>query len=323
MDELRRKALSLRARVYSLIRAFFAQRAVLEVDTPILGQGASTDVHIRSFDTGYSGPGHGGARRRFLRTSPEFWHKRLLAEGIGDCYELGRVFRDGEFGRRHNPEFTLLEWYRVGWRPEQLMGEVELLVRNLMLLSSRPLRSVERISYRELFRRYLEIDPFQVGDDELRRMTAAFWVDAERLDRDACLDVLLTHRIEPVLAESALTFVYGYPPSQAALACIVEDDEGERVAERFELYLGRVELANGFYELSDAEEQANRFAADNRVRERIGLEPMPPDSRLLSALEEDGLPPCSGVALGIDRLLMAMLDTADIRDVLAFAFDEA
>lgn len=322
MDELRRQALSLRARVYSLIRAFFAQRAVIEVDTPMLGQGASTDVHIRSFDTGYTGPGHGGARRRFLRTSPEFWHKRLLAEGIGDCYELGRVFRDGEFGRRHNPEFTLLEWYRVGWQPEQLMDEVELLVRNLMLLSSRPLRSVDRMSYRELFRRYLEVDPMTTGDDELRRMTAAFWVDAERLDRDACLDVLLTHRIEPVLPEHGLTFVYGYPPSQAALARVVEDSEGHRVAERFELYLGRVELANGFHELSDAGEQARRFEADNRERERLGQEPMPPDQRLLTALE-DGLPDCSGVAVGIDRLLMAMLDTLDIRDVLAFAFDEA
>lgn len=322
MDEMRRRALSLRARVYGLIRAFFAQRAVIEVDTPILGQGASTDVHIRSFDTGYTGPGHGGARRRFLRTSPEFWHKRLLAEGIGDCYELGRVFRDGEFGRRHNPEFTLLEWYRVGWTPQQLMDEVELLVRNLMLLSSRPLRSVERLSYRELFRRYLEIDPFRANETDLRQITAAFWVDADRLDRDTCLDVLLTHRIEPLLPEHGLTFVHSYPPSQAALARIGNDEYGDRVAERFELYLGRVELANGFHELADGEEQARRFEADNRSRERLGQEPMPPDQRLLAAMDE-GLPACSGVALGVDRLLMAMLDTQDIRDVLAFAFDEA
>lgn len=322
MDDQRHRALHLRARLYALIRAFFAERAVLEVDTPILGQGATTDVHIDSFDTGYGGPSNGGARRRFLRTSPEFWHKRLLAEGLGDCYELGRVFRNGEYGRRHNPEFTLLEWYRVGWDHRRLMDEVEALVRTAFAFGGRGLGGAERLSYRELFRRHLEIDPLTAADDELRRLTASFWVDAERLDRNGCLDVLLTHRIERALPENALTFVYDYPAGQAALARLRRDDDGRQVAARFELYVGNVELANGFHELADAGEQRSRFAADNRAREARGSEALPPDQRFLAALDA-GLPECAGVALGVDRLLMAILGSEDIREVLAFPFADA
>lgn len=322
MDDRQRQSLSLRAKTYALIRAFFAERAVLEVDTPILGQGATTDVNIESFDTGFTGPGHGGARRRFLRTSPEFWHKRLLAEGVGDCYELGRVFRNGEFGRRHNPEFTLLEWYRVGWDHHRLMDEVEVLVRTVFAFGGRGAGASERISYRNLFRRHLEIDPLTVPDDELHRLTAGFWVDAGRLDRDGCLDVLMTHRIEPALADNTLTFVHDYPASQAALARTRKDADGQRVAERFELYIGHLELANGFNELADADEQRLRFGADNRAREQRGIEPLPPDPRFLAALEL-GMPACAGVALGVDRLLMAIIGTDDIRDVLAFTFSEA
>lgn len=322
MDDIRDHALRLRARLYALIRAFFAERAVLEVDTPILGQGASTDVNLESFDTGFTGPASGGARQRFLRTSPEFWHKRLLAEGIGDCYELGKVFRNGEFGRRHNPEFTLLEWYRVGWDHHRLMDEVEALVRTCFAFGGRALGASERLSYRDLFRRYLDLDPMRASDDELHQLTASFWVDANRLDRDACLDVLLTHRIEPNLPENGLTFVYDYPASMAVLSRIRKDEHGFRVGERFELYVGTVELANGFHELTDPGEQLARFEQDNRMRAARGLPAMPIDTRFLQALE-DGLPECAGVALGVDRLLMAILGTDDIRDVLAFPFPEA
>src|SRR5690606_27394465 len=259
MDDARLGAFPLRAKTYALIRAFFSERAVMEVDTPILGQGAVTDVNIESFDTGYTGPANGGARRRFLRTSPEFWHKRLLVEGIGDCYELGRVFRNGEFGRRHNPEFTLLEWYRVGWDHHRLMDEVEALVRTVFAFAGRHAGACERISYRNLFRRHLEIDPLTASDDALQRLTAGFWIDSERLDRDGCLDVLMTHRVEPALPDNTLTFVHDYPASQAALARIRKDIDGQRVAERFELYAGRVELANGFHELAEANEQGLRF----------------------------------------------------------------
>lgn len=323
MDEARHRALTLRGKLNALIRAFFAERAVLEVETPILAQAASTDVNLDSFDTGFTGPSSGGARRRFLRTSPEFWHKRLLCEGLGDCYELGRAFRNGEFGRRHNPEFTLLEWYRIGWSPQKLMAEVEALVRMAFLLVGRDPGLSETLSYRELFRRHLGLDPLTAGDDDLRRQVAQFWVDAGRLDRDGMLDVLLTHRVEPALPENALTFVHGYPPSQAALARVVKDDDGHPVAERFELYLGRLELCNGFHELADAGEQRGRFMADNQARERSGKEGLPWDRRLVESLESPGLPACSGVALGIDRLLMAMLGSDDIRDVLAFAFPDA
>lgn len=322
MDEIRFRAISLRAKTYALIRAFFAERAVLEVDTPILGQGATTDINIESFEAEYAGPSHGGARHRFLRTSPEFWHKRLLVEGIGDCYELGRVFRNGEYGRRHNPEFTLLEWYRVGWDHHRLMDEVETLVRTLFAFGGRQVGAAERISYRDLFRRHLEIDPFATSDAALQQLTSAFWVDAGRLDRDGCLDVLLTHRIEPALPDQGLTFVYDYPASQAALARVRKDERGDRVAERFELYVGHRELANGFHELVDAAEQRTRFEADNRAREKREMHVMPPDRRFLAALEQ-GLPECAGVALGVDRLLMAVLDADDIRDVLAFPFADA
>jgi lysyl-tRNA synthetase class 2 len=322
MDDARRSAFSLRAKTYALIRAFFSERAVLEVDTPILGQGATTDVNIESFDAAFGGPGSAGARRRFLRTSPEFWHKRLLAEGLGDCYELGRVFRNGEYGRRHNPEFTLLEWYRVGWDHHRLMDEVEALVRTACAFGGRSLGAAERISYRALFRRHLEIDPLTAPDDELHRLTAGFWVDVGRRDSGGCRDVLMTHRIEPALPDNALTFVHDYPASQAALARTRRDFGGQRVAERFELYVGRMELANGFNELADADEQRLRFNADNRARDQRGLESLPPDQRFLAALAQ-GMPACAGVALGVDRLLMTIVDTDDIRDVLAFPFPDA
>ncbi len=322
MDDQRDHALRLRARLYALIRAFFSERAVLEVDTPILGQAGVTDVNLESFDTGFTGPSNGGVRQRFLRTSPEYWHKRLIAEGLGDCYELGKVFRNGEFGRRHNPEFTMLEWYRVGWDHHRLMDEVEALVRTAFAFGGRTTGSSERITYRELFKRHLAIDPLRASDDDLRQLTASFWVDANRLDRDTCLDVLLTHRIEPALPPTGLTFVYDYPASQAVLSRIRKEPDGYKVGERFELYAGQVELANGFNELTDAGEQLARFEHDNRQRAARGLPVMPIDSRFLSALE-DGLPGCAGVALGVDRLLMAILETEDIRDVLAFAFPDA
>lgn len=322
MDDDLTRALRLRAKLYALIRAFFAERAVLEVDTPVLGQGASTDANIDSFDTGFSGPAGAGSRRRFLRTSPEFWHKRLLAQGLGDCYELGKVFRNGEFGRRHNPEFTLLEWYRVGWDMQRLMAEVEALVRAAFAFAGRSAGPAERLSYRELFMRHLATDPLTASDDELRRLATGVWVDVARLDRDGVLDVLMTHRIEPALPPHGMTFVYEYPASQAALARVRRDLDGELVAERFELYVGQLELANGFNELADPMEQLGRFEADNRLRIARGGEALPIDRNLLAALE-DGLPQCSGVALGVDRLLMAMLEAEDLREVLAFPFPEA
>jgi lysyl-tRNA synthetase class 2 len=314
-----RVALETRARLYALLRGFFALRDVLEVETPILSAAANTDPNIDSFATTFSGHVDAGSRRRWLRTSSEFPQKRLLAAGVGDCYELGRVFRNGEAGRSHNPEFTMLEWYRVGWDHRRLAAEtVELVV--AALAQSGKAAAVREIAYRELFVERAGIDPFAASDADLAAAAAALGVDPAGLTRDDHLDLLLTHRIQPGFAAGAITVVYDYPASQCALARIRAGDPA--VAERFELYLGRHELANVYHELTDAHEQRSRFEHDNQRRRGRGGEALPLDDNLLRALEA-GMPGCAGVALGIERLLMAMTGSEDIADVLAFAFRDA
>jgi lysyl-tRNA synthetase class 2 len=314
-----RSALQLRARLYALIREFFAARGVLEVDTPMMSAAANTDPNIQSFATDFSGHADAGARERWLRTSSEFPQKRLLAAGIGDCYELGRVFRNGEAGRRHNPEFTMLEWYRVGWDHRQLIDEAIELVNSALRLVDKSAR-IEQITYRALFEGAVNVDPFTASAADLRAGLGDIRVEADGLGRDDWLDLLLTHRIQPNFPSDRITVVYDYPASQCALAKIRDDDPP--VAERFELYVGTQELANGYHELTDAAEQRARFERDNTRRQERGLVALPIDEHLLAALER-GLPNCAGVALGVERLLMAMLGTDDIRDVLAFAFAQA
>lgn len=311
--------LRLRAALYARLRGFFAARGVLEVETPILSAAGNTDPNIESLHLEFRGPASAGARRRWLRTSPEFALKRLLAAGVGDCYELGRVFRDGEAGRRHNPEFTLLEWYRVGWDHRRLMHECAALVADALELVERRVQ-VELIDYAALFRRHAGVDPHRDGIDALRAALGEVEINGDGLGRDDWLDLLLTHRIEPALPIDALTVVHDFPASQCALARIRPGDPP--LAERFELYLGSVELANGYHELADAGEQRRRFEADLARRAARG-QPRPPiDARLLAALES-GLPACAGVALGVDRLLMAMLGSRDIDAVIAFDFARA
>ena len=314
-----RRALELRAALNAYIREFFAARAVLEVETPVLSASGNTDPHIESLRSRFDGPTVGGAADRWLRTSPEYPLKRLLAAGIGDCYELGRVFRNGEAGRRHNPEFTLLEWYRVGWDHQRLMDEVATLVAGALNLVGREPR-VQRWTYRELFRAHAGVDPFEAGDHDLASAVSRFDVRTAGLTRDDWLNLILTHRIEPSLDPDAITLVFDYPASQAALARVRPGEP--MVAERFEAYLGPYELANGYHELANAAEQRSRFTADRNVRRARGDAEPPIDESLLLALET-GLPDCAGVALGVDRLLMAMLGTDDIREVLAFPFDRA
>ncbi|MCC7249134.1 MAG: EF-P lysine aminoacylase GenX [Lysobacter sp.] len=314
-------ALRLRARLYATIRAFFAERGVLEVETPMLSVAGNTDPNIRSFSLEFSGRTDGAPRTRWLRTSPEFPLKRLLAGGVGDCYELGRVFRDGEAGGRHNPEFTMLEWYRVGWDHTRLIDETVALVQTALALVGRSARVV-RVAYRDLYRDALGIDPFHDDDTTLRAALGDVRIDPERLTRDDWLDLLMTHRLQPTFAEDEVRVVVDYPATQCALAKIRRDDDQPAVAERFELYLGPLELANGYHELTDADEQRARFLRDHEVR-CSRAEALPPiDEALLAALH-DGLPDCAGVALGVDRLLMAMLGTACIADVLAFDFARA
>ena len=313
------EAARLRARLYALIREFFAARGVLEVETPILSRGANTDPNIESFSAQFSGHVDAGPRERWLRTSSEFAQKRLLAAGIGDCYELGRVFRNAEAGQRHNPEFTMLEWYRVGWDHCRLIDEtVELVQAALGLVRNGA--EVYKSTYRDLFRDALGIDPLAAGESDLRSALDDVRIQPAGLTRDDWLDLLLTHRIQPAFPRERISVIFDYPMSQCALAKIRHDDPP--VAERFELYVGTQELANGYHELTDATEQRARFMRDNARRHERGLQELPIDENLLAALES-GMPDCAGVALGIERLLMAMTGSDDIRDVLAFAFAQA
>jgi len=316
-----RAALALRARLYARIREFFAERGVLEVETPILSRAANTDPNIESFSTSFSGHADAGPRERWLRTSSEFAQKRLLAAGVGDNFELGRVFRNGEAGRRHNPEFTMLEWYRVGWDHHRLIGETIDLVLQALALVGRD-AAILQITYRDIFLRELAVDPFLADVDMLRRALGEQRIDADGLSRDDWLDLLLTHRIQPGFPPDRVTVIRNYPATQCALAKVCLDENEALVAERFELYVGKQELANGYHELTDSAEQRARFVRDNERRRARGLRELPIDENLLAALDS-GLPDCAGVALGIERLLMAMIETDDIRDVLAFPFDQA
>ena len=311
-------ALQLRARLNAAIRDFFTERGVLEVETPVLSEAANTEPNIESFSTRFTGHVDAGASLRWLRTSPEYPLKRLLAAGVGDCYELGRVFRNGEAGGCHNPEFSMLEWYRVGWDDRALAQETIALVRQALTLVGRQAQ-VQVLTYRELFVQQLGIDPLRDPIETLRAALHDIAIDPQGLTRDDWLDLLMTHRIQPGFARDTLTVVHDWPASQCALARIRHDDPP--VAERFELYLGAYEVANGYHELNDAQEQRARFVHDNAIREQRRLPQMPPDERLLAVLSH--LPDCAGVAVGVDRLLMALRGTAQIADVLAFEFARA
>lgn len=305
--------LQARARLYRQIREFFDARAVMEIEAPVMGAAAVTDPHIESVSARCDGCTY------YLQTSPEFAMKRLLAAGSGPIYALGKVFRNGgEHGRRHNPEFTLLEWYQPGWNDQQLMDEVEALLTHLQ-----PGLEVTRLSYREWFQAHLAVDPHTASAAELAaiaRSRIEIDVDGpEAEDRDLWLDLLVTHELEATLGPG-LTFVYDYPQSQAALARIEPDARGQRVARRFEAFIGGMELANGYWELTDAEEQRRRFAADRARREALGQTPHAGDPKLLAALEQ-GLPDSAGVALGVDRLLMCLHGAGSISEVIPFDLD--
>lgn len=317
------EALRLRAAVNATLRRFLADRGVVEVETPVMSVAGNTEPNIASFSLAFSGRTEGGPRTRWLRTSPEYALKRLLAAGFGDCYELGRVFRDGEAGGRHNPEFTMLEWYRVGWDHLRLVEEVADLVNAALALVDRRATLV-RTTYRDLYLERLGLDPMTATDAELRSALGDVAIDPAGLTRDDWLDLLMTHRLQPGFAPDSMLAVVDYPATQCALARIRPGDAvsgGFPVAERFELYLGPLELANGYHELADPTEQAARFSRDGAVRQSRGDAVPPQDERLLAALH--ALPDCAGVALGVDRLMMALQQTPRIADVLAFDFFRA
>jgi elongation factor P--(R)-beta-lysine ligase len=309
--------LRLRAQLLAAARGFFAERGVLEVDTPALVRHGVTDVHLQSAQVQL--PGETSAL--YLHTSPEYAMKRLLAAGSGDIYQIAHVFRGDERSRWHNAEFTLIEWYRRGMPLVALMEELVQLVRLLLGLPSET--PTQLLSYREAFERELGLDPLELPIEPLRAHARERGLDggtAARCERDELLDWLMAGHIGPRLGGEGLCLLHRYPASQAALARLDADDP--RVALRFELYYRGVELANGFEELTDAAEQRVRFEADQGARRRRGLPVAELDERLLAALAA-GLPACSGVALGFDRLLMLRTGAREIAEVLPFPLERA
>lgn len=290
--------LKARADLYRSVRAFFDERGVLEVETPVLSAHATVDRHIESFVT---------IDGRWLQTSPEFAMKRLLAAGSGAIWQLARVFRREEAGRHHNPEFSLLEWYRPGWDHHALMDEVEALLKTL----GAPAGPYPRLGYRDAFLEHAGFDPFTAPQRQLAALPQAEALGPDA-DRDSLLDLWMSHCVGPQLGLRQPAFLHGFPPSQAALSRVVEGR-----AQRFELFWDGLELANGFWELCDAAEQSARFAADLEARRAQGLTCPPADAHLLAALSA-GLPDCAGVALGLDRLLMKLTGAEALDQVLAF-----
>lgn len=280
------------------IRQYFEAQNVLEVETPLLSQAPNCDRGSHSFQLG----------ERFLHSSPEHAMKRLLSLGSGSIYQLCKVFRADEAGSRHNPEFSMLEWYRVGWDYEQLMQEVATLA-NQLLQTDYP---IEYLNYRDLFKQHTELDPFLSDLTDIQNLANDLAQQTLNLDLDSSLDLIMSHLIEPKLKRDTLIFLTGFPASQAAMAELTEQN-GHRVAKRFELFINAMEIANGYQELTCPKEQKARFRSTDEIS----------DERLLECMERYGLPICSGVAMGVDRLLMLKLNKPHIKDVLSFAWQHA
>lgn len=312
--------LRLRAELLSKVRAFFATRGFLEVETPILSADIVVDRHLDPFDTVLkSEPASAEGRRLWLQTSPEFAMKRLMAAGGEAIYQIARVFRQGEQGPRHNPEFTMVEWYRRG---DDLAAGMQFLSDLCEAVLNRG--PAERLSYRTAFERHAGADPHTATIDQLSAVLRGRGIEPPasmtHADRDAWLDLLLVELVEPQLGKPQPTIVYDYPATQSALARVRNDNPP--VAERFELYVDSLELANGYHELLDADVLRRRNHENNALRLADGKQELPSDSRLLTAMQH-GLPPCTGVALGFDRLVMLAAGAKTIDEVLAFPIDRA
>lgn len=311
-----------RANILQQIRQFFADRNVIEVETPALSQGTVTDVHLEAFNCRYNFLSESTveqAKPLFLQTSPEFHMKRLLASGYGCIFQIAKAFRHEEAGRYHNPEFTLLEWYRLDFDHFQLIDEVAELLK-VILNCAEP----SQVTYQQLFIDHVDIDPLAATREQLLALLAEHdklsdWLVIEH-SSDILLQFIFSEIIEPKMGNVAPCFVYNFPKSQASLAKICPDDD--RVAQRFECYYRGVELVNGFNELTDAENQYQRFQEDNVQRSELGVLEKPIDKNFIAALNH-GLPQCSGVALGIDRLIMLALETEYIEQVISFVIEDA
>lgn len=303
-----------RARLLEKLRKFMNKHGILEVETPILVDAAVSDPHIESFETALQYPGGRHIRKHFLHTSPEYAMKRLLASGSGPIYQICRVFRDNEIGKYHNPEFTMLEWYRPEYDHHQLMDELDEL---LQVLNFKP---AQKKTYAEVFKEKTDLDPHTTALVELQKTATDYGYTAQGDERSVLLDFIFSHCVCDHIGHECPHMIYDFPVVQSALARIRHSDPP--VAERFELFIHGLEIANGFHELCDAGEQKKRFVQDNLQREKSGKPEVFIDEKFIEALKY-GLPPCAGVAVGVDRLLMAMHHCTDIREVIAFPVDRA
>jgi lysyl-tRNA synthetase class 2 len=299
-----------RAELYKTIRRFMEERDIMEVHTPVLSLYGNPDPNLSSFRTLFHSPSDSGVTRYYLNTSPEFAMKRLIAAGSGSIYQICKVFRDDEAGPKHEPEFTMLEWYRVGYDHHQLMDEI------CELLSRFGYYDIERISYGEVFESCTGLNPHDADNDALLNKCKYYGFESSSDDRAVYLDFIFSHSVARSLASNRAVLLYDFPACQASLAKIRMDSVP--VAERFELFINGLEIANGFHELCDAQEQLVRFQADNMKRKKSGLDEIPIDDRLIASLKH-GLPNCAGVALGLDRIFMQMKGLNSLEEVLAFS----
>jgi lysyl-tRNA synthetase class 2 len=305
-------ALRARAVLNRNIRDFFFETDTLEVELPILNHAPVADMNIEPIAV----PASHVMPYLYLHTSPEYSMKRLLCAGSGDIYALGKVFRAGESGSRHNPEFTMLEWYRLGMDHQVLMQEVADLLDEIFSDSSIELIDPPLfLTYQQAVIQYAGLDPFTAVDDDIKQLGIELAGGNLALNRDGWLDMIMSHKVEKDLPKNQLVFIYNYPASQAALAKLNKDDNGQVIAERFEVYLNSLELANGYHELTDSQEQRQRFEKELKGTDR------PIDEKLLRAMADDtaGLPNCAGVAMGIDRILMLHLGVKTIAEVISFS----
>lgn len=311
------QALKARAKLYRQIRQFFIERDVLEVETPILSQAGVTDVHLASVQA--QRHVHGKKQTHYLQTSPEFAMKRLLASGSGAIYQICKVFRDDEHGRKHNSEFTMLEWYRPQFSLKDLMLEVTDLLNVVLAERFAEVRPTV-LSYKHAFIDRLDLNPLQATLQQLKDAAHRVGLNLDLGDdRLAYIDLLFSHMVEPSLGFDTPVFLTDFPPELASLAKTKLDEDGELVAARFELYIEGLELANAYDELIDAEVLRSRFQADNAEREKLGLYVMPIDEYLLAALPN--MSECAGIALGIDRLLMVVMNQMKLEKVITFPAD--
>lgn len=304
-----------RSHMFSSARTFFSSRGFVEVDCPIMSSSAAVDAHIDlipALDV--------EGKKRYLHSSPEYGMKRLLVAGMGDCYQLSHVFRQGEIGKKHNPEFMMAEWYRLGFDFEPFIYETLSFIR--LFLGSLP---HEVISYREALQKYAGFDYVKMTTEELiqflQNKGIVIFQEALKEGKDGLLNLVLACFVEPHLGQDKLCVLSHYPASQAALAKTVQRTD-EEVAERFEIYYRGVELANGYHELADPKEQEERFMESNQMREQLGKEPLPIDYNFLDALK-NGLPNCCGVAVGFDRLMMLRHHLESLSDVIPFDWNTA